>query len=63
MLTRIAIAAAIAVTLLAVQSAGAQAVKYPDKPIRIVVAYTPAGATDILARTIGQKMKIGRAHV
>ena len=56
MLTRIAIAAAIAVTLLAVQSAGAQAVKYPDKPIRIVVAYTPAGATDILARTIGQKM-------
>ena len=56
MLTRIAIAAAIAVTLLAVQSAGAQAVKYPDKPIRIVVAYTPAGATDMLARTIGQKM-------
>jgi tripartite-type tricarboxylate transporter receptor subunit TctC len=35
----------------AVQSAG-----YPDKPIRIVVAYTPAGATDILARTIGQKL-------
>ena len=56
MLTRIAIAAAIAVTLSAVQSVGAQAVKYPDKPIRIVVAYTPAGATDILARTIGQKM-------
>jgi tripartite-type tricarboxylate transporter receptor subunit TctC len=29
---------------------------YPTRPIRIVVAYTPAGATDILARTIGQKM-------
>jgi tripartite-type tricarboxylate transporter receptor subunit TctC len=29
---------------------------YPTKPIRIVVAYTPAGATDILARTIGQKL-------
>ena len=56
MLTRIAIAAAIAITLSTVQSVGAQAVKYPDKPIRIVVAYTPAGATDILARTIGQKM-------
>jgi tripartite-type tricarboxylate transporter receptor subunit TctC len=56
MLTRIAIAAAIAITLSTAQSVGAQAVKYPDKPIRIVVAYTPAGATDILARTIGQKM-------
>jgi tripartite-type tricarboxylate transporter receptor subunit TctC len=29
---------------------------YPEKPIRIVVAYTPAGATDILARTVGQKL-------
>ena len=29
---------------------------YPTRPIRIVVAYTPAGATDILARIIGQKM-------
>ncbi|MEO7727556.1 MAG: tripartite tricarboxylate transporter substrate binding protein [Burkholderiales bacterium] len=34
----------------------AQPASYPAKPIRIVVAYTPAGATDILARTIGQKM-------
>jgi tripartite-type tricarboxylate transporter receptor subunit TctC len=29
---------------------------YPTKPIRIIVAYTPAGATDILARAVGQKM-------
>ena len=29
---------------------------YPSKPIRIIVAYTPAGTTDILARVIGQKM-------
>lgn len=28
---------------------------YPAKPIRIVVAYTPAGTTDILARILGQK--------
>src|ERR1043166_8220343 len=31
------------------------AADYPAKPIRIIVAYTPAGATDILARTVGQK--------
>jgi tripartite-type tricarboxylate transporter receptor subunit TctC len=29
---------------------------YPAKPIRIVVAYTPAGTTDILARAVGQKL-------
>ncbi len=29
---------------------------YPAKPIRIIVAYTPAGTTDILARAVGQKM-------
>jgi tripartite-type tricarboxylate transporter receptor subunit TctC len=29
---------------------------YPVRPIRIIVAYTPAGTTDILARVIGQKM-------
>ena len=32
------------------------ATPYPTRPIRIIVAYTPAGATDILARTVGQKM-------
>src|SRR3954467_15446363 len=41
--------------LLAIVTA-AQSAGYPDKPIRIVVAYTPAGATDILARTVGQKL-------
>lgn len=34
----------------------AQAQNYPARPIRIIVAYTPAGTTDILARAIGQKM-------
>lgn len=31
---------------------------YPNKPIRIIVAYTPAGTTDILARALGQKMSL-----
>lgn len=34
----------------------AQAQHYPQRPIRIIVAYTPAGTTDILARAVGQKM-------
>lgn len=29
---------------------------YPVKAIRIIVAYTPAGTTDILARALGQKL-------
>ncbi|HEY9446055.1 MAG TPA: tripartite tricarboxylate transporter substrate binding protein [Burkholderiales bacterium] len=34
----------------------AAAQQFPVRPIRIIVAYTPAGATDILARAVGQKM-------
>ncbi len=34
----------------------AVAQQFPIKPIRIIVAYTPAGATDILARALGQKL-------
>ena len=36
--------------------ATALAQTYPSKPIRTIVAYTPAGTTDILARVVGQKM-------
>lgn len=32
------------------------ATAFPTKPVRIIVAYTPAGTTDILARAVGQKM-------
>ena len=46
-------AAAIAATI---STANAATQAYPTRPIRIVVAYTPAGTTDILARIIGQKM-------
>ncbi|WP_258234635.1 tripartite tricarboxylate transporter substrate binding protein [Cupriavidus pinatubonensis] len=35
---------------------GAAADAYPDKPIRIVVPYTPGGFNDTLARTVGEKL-------
>jgi tripartite-type tricarboxylate transporter receptor subunit TctC len=32
----------------------ARAQSYPSRPVRLIVGYTPAGATDIFARLIGQ---------
>lgn len=31
---------------------------FPDKPIQIVISFPPAGATDVLARAVGQKLAI-----
>ena len=38
----------------AVGSASAQA--YPTRPIRLIVAYPPAGGADVVARSVGQKL-------
>ena len=37
-------------------TAHAQPQNWPNKPVRIVVAYPPGGATDIQARVVGQKL-------
>jgi tripartite-type tricarboxylate transporter receptor subunit TctC len=35
---------------------GAWAQAYPSKPIRVIVPFPPAGAADLLSRTVGQKL-------
>jgi tripartite-type tricarboxylate transporter receptor subunit TctC len=45
---------ALACALFAIAPATAQ--KYPDRPIRIIVQFTPGTSTDIMARVVAQKM-------
>jgi tripartite-type tricarboxylate transporter receptor subunit TctC len=43
----------------------AAALDYPTRPVRLIVGFTPAGATDILARLIGQRLseRLGQPFV
>lgn len=51
------VAALAAVGLIAAIAPGAaMAEGYPNKPIRLVIGYTPAGAADFVARVVGEAM-------
>ena len=45
-----------AFAIVAALSSSAFAQGWPNKPIRMVVPYTPGGYTDLMARTVGQKI-------
>ena len=45
-----------AAALLAMPAAFAQATAYPAKPLKLVVPFSPGGASDLTARTLAQKM-------
>jgi tripartite-type tricarboxylate transporter receptor subunit TctC len=49
------LAASLSVLAIAMPS-GAQAQAYPQKPVKVVVAFTAGGTTDILARTVTQQL-------
>ena len=52
-------AASLAVMLGTVLSATALpvfAADYPDRPIKMIVAYPPGGATDVMARAVSQRL-------
>ena len=53
--TRRKLMTGLAMTLLGAASAFAQTA-YPDKPIRLIVPFSPGGTTDILARHFGQRL-------
>ena len=52
---RFAAGVALAMALLGPSSGWAQG-SYPDRPIKIVVPYTPGGTVDVLARALGQQL-------
>jgi len=51
----------IAITTISATSTGLAA--YPEKRIKIVVAFAPGGAADMLSRTIGQKLAVNWGQV
>src|SRR6201747_2146446 len=56
---------AIGLSALVWSAGGASALDYPTRPVRFVVGYPAGGATDIIARLIGQRLseKLGQQFV
>jgi tripartite-type tricarboxylate transporter receptor subunit TctC len=46
----------LAMVVLAVAAMSASAQGYPNRPLKLIVPFTPAGATDVLARLVGEEL-------
>jgi len=55
-MTKIDCVVRFAAALLAIPAAFAQTPAYPTKPLKLVVPFSPGGASDLTARTLAQKM-------
>jgi len=60
-----AAASAIVVALSTVAGTGAIAADYPTRPVNLIVAFTPGGPSDVLARIVGRQLEklLGQAFV
>lgn len=46
----------VALCICAATAAAAQGTSYPDRPVRVIVPFTPGGGTDLVARMIAQRL-------
>jgi tripartite-type tricarboxylate transporter receptor subunit TctC len=49
--------AVLAFTLIALVATSARAADYPARPVTLIVAFTPGGPSDVLARIVGKKLE------